>query len=109
MYYTDRIMEFSEAAVGKHIEALGTPAASLQFLLAITEKFCVVEQYDKGDTGCVTGGTLYTLFIPNNAAIQQAATVGLLPKKADGTPQLCSYPPGRTTVGIQVYQLSLPE
>ncbi|NII25260.1 hypothetical protein HB364_09220 [Pseudoflavitalea sp. X16] len=86
VYYIDRIMEFSEAAVGKHIEALGTPTGSpynafWQFL----RNSSLWNNTTKEILG-VASGTFYTLFVPDSAAIQKAVDDGLLPKKADGKP-----------------------
>ncbi len=101
VYYTDRIMEFSEAAVGKHIEALGTPAASPYNAFWQYLKSSVLWNNTTKEILGVTGGTFYTLFIPNNAAIQQAATDGLLPKKADGTP---NFAPTLPAEQLQVFK-----
>ncbi|MDF2192889.1 fasciclin domain-containing protein [Paraflavitalea sp. CAU 1676] len=86
VYYINRIMEFSEAPLGKHIEALGTPAASpYNSFWQFMKNSPLWNNATKEFTG-IAGGTFYTLFIPNNAAIQKAVDDGLLPKNANGTP-----------------------
>lgn len=85
VYYSTRIMEFSEAAIGKHIEALGTPAASpynyfWQFLKGSTTLWNNTTKEIQG----VASGTSFTFFIPDNAAIQQAVNDGLLPGTGAG-------------------------
>lgn len=86
VYYIDRIMEFSEAAVGKHIEALGTPSASPYNYFWQYLKSSVLWNNTTKEIIGVSSGSFYTLFIPDKAAIQKAVDDGLLPKKADGTP-----------------------
>ncbi len=80
VYYTNRILEFSEEAIGIDIEALGTPT---------TSPFNYFWQYLKNSTGLwnattkaitgVSAGSFYTLFMPNNAAIIKAVNDGYLP------------------------------
>lgn len=84
VYYLDRILEFSEKTIGKHIEALGAP---------VTSEFNYFWQYLRnspiynvttGEIQQVAAGSFYTFFIPNNAAITAAVNEGLLP--GTGTP-----------------------
>jgi len=79
VYYLDRILEFSEKTIGKHIEALGTP---------VTSEFNYFWQYLRnstifnkttGEIQQVASGSFYTFFIPDNAAIVAAVNDGLLP------------------------------
>ncbi len=101
VYYIDRIMEFSEAAIGKHIEALGTPAASpYNYFWQYLRNSMLWNNTTKEILG-VAGGTFYTLFIPDKAAIQKAVTDGLLPKKADGTP---NFAPTLPAEQLQVFK-----
>jgi uncharacterized surface protein with fasciclin (FAS1) repeats len=84
VYYASRLLEFSEALIGKHIETLGTPVASpynyfWQFLKGST----LWNNTTKEIIG-VPNGTFFTLFIPDNAAIQQAVNDGLLPGTGAG-------------------------
>ncbi|WP_346238714.1 fasciclin domain-containing protein [Niabella insulamsoli] len=80
VYYADRIMEFSDEALGLDIERLGTPASS---------EFNYFWQYLRNSTAAwnnstkliagVANGSFYTVFIPDNAAILQAVNDGILP------------------------------
>lgn len=79
VYYLNRILEFSEKIVGKHVETLGTPATS-QFnyfwqYLRNSSIFNAVT----GEIQQVASGSFYTIFVPNNAAITAAVTAGFLP------------------------------
>jgi uncharacterized surface protein with fasciclin (FAS1) repeats len=79
VYYTSRLLEFSDAAVGKHIEAIGTPAASpYNYFWQFLKGNPLWNNTTKEILG-VANGTFYTLFIPDNAAIQKAVDDGLLP------------------------------
>jgi uncharacterized surface protein with fasciclin (FAS1) repeats len=79
VYYVDGLLRFSVAAIGRHIEKLGSSAAS---------EYNWFWQYLRNSgsyntaTGEITGttpGTFYTVFIPNKAAMQKAVDDGLLP------------------------------
>lgn len=80
VYYTDRLLAFSEETVGQDIERLGTPT---------TSQFNYFWQYLKNSTTLwnnttkliagVNFGSFYTVFIPNNAAILKAVNDGNLP------------------------------
>jgi uncharacterized surface protein with fasciclin (FAS1) repeats len=84
VYYASRIMEFSEALIGKHVETLGTPAASpYNSFWQYLKNSGLWNNTTKEILG-VPSGTFFTLFIPNNAAIQQAVNDGLLPGTGAG-------------------------
>lgn len=79
VYYIDRILEFSERTIGRHIEALGTPPTSQynsfwQFL-----RNSPIYNSATGEILQVAAGSFYTFFIPNNAAILAAVNAGFLP------------------------------
>lgn len=79
VYYCDGLLSFSETAIGKHVEKLGTAAASAfnhfwQYLGNSSIYNTVT-----GEIQGVTSGTFYTLFVPDNAAIVAAVNAGLLP------------------------------
>jgi uncharacterized surface protein with fasciclin (FAS1) repeats len=79
VHYIDRIINFSEKTIGKHIELLGTPPTSefnsfWQFL-----RNSSIYTLATGDITSVASGTFYTMFIPNNSAIRAAVNAGLLP------------------------------
>lgn len=79
VYYATRLMEYSEALPGVHIEKLGTPAASqYNFFWQYLKGSGLWNNTTKEILG-VANGTFYTLFVPNNAAIQKAVDDGLLP------------------------------
>jgi len=101
VYYIDRILEFSEAAVGKHIEALGTPAASPYNSFWQYLKNSVLWNNTTKEILGVSAGTFYTLFIPDKAAIQKAVDDGFLPKKIDGTP---NFAPTLPAEQLQVFK-----
>lgn len=79
VYYIDRLLQFSERTIGKHIEALG---------VATTSQYNYFWQYlynspifnrTTGEIIQVASGSFYTFFIPNNAAILAAVNAGYLP------------------------------
>jgi uncharacterized surface protein with fasciclin (FAS1) repeats len=79
VYYATRLMEYSEALPGVHIEKLGTPASSqYNFFWQYLKGSGLWNNTTKEILG-VANGTFYTLFVPNNAAIQKAVDDGLLP------------------------------
>lgn len=85
-YYSDSLLNYSDTLIGATIRQLGA---------ASTSPFNYFYQYLYSSpiytsaTGTIVGvdlGAFYTLFIPNNTAIQAAVTAGLLPKNSNGTP-----------------------
>lgn len=84
VYYLDRILEFSEKTIGKHIEALGTPATSEFKNFWNYLRQSPIFNTTTGEIQQIASGTFYTFFIPNNAAIVAAVNAGLLP--GTGTP-----------------------
>lgn len=79
VYYIDKILNFSEKTIGKHIEALGTPVTSEYNLFWQYLKSASIYTLASGDIAGVASGTFYTFFIPNNNAIKAAVNAGLLP------------------------------
>lgn len=79
VYYLDRILEFSEKTIGKHIEALGSPAASPYNLFWQYLKSSPIYTVSSGNILQVASGSFYTFFIPDNAAILEAVNAGYLP------------------------------
>lgn len=93
VYYVDGILNFTELNIGKHIELLATPAKS---------EYNNFWQYLKNSTAfnAVTSeivgtaaGTFYTVFVPNNAAIQAAVNAGLLPGTGTGANKTPNFAP----------------
>ncbi|MCS3797297.1 fasciclin domain-containing protein [Niastella sp. OAS944] len=85
VYYIDKLFDFSESTVAAHIEKLGTtPSASASpynYFWEFLKTSSIYVAAGKSIAG-VPGGTFYTLFIPDNAAIQQAVKDTLLPGDA---------------------------
>ena len=79
VYYLDKILQFSEKTIGKHIEALGTPAASPYNSFWQYLKNSPIFIASSGDILQVASGSFYTFFIPDNAAILAAVNAGYLP------------------------------
>lgn len=82
VYYLDRILEFSEKTIGKHIEILGTPVTSQFNYFWQYLKNAGIYNLTTGEILQVASGTFYTFFIPNNAAITAAVNAGYLPGTA---------------------------
>ncbi len=79
VYYLDKILQFSEKTIGKHIEALGTPVTSQFNYFWQYLRNANIYNFTTGEIQQVASGTFYTFFIPNNAAITAAVTAGYLP------------------------------
>jgi uncharacterized surface protein with fasciclin (FAS1) repeats len=82
VYYLDRILQFSEKTIGKHIEILGTPVTSQFNYFWQYLKNAGIYNLTTGEILQVASGTFYTFFIPNNAAITAAVNAGYLPGTA---------------------------
>jgi len=79
VFYIDKLLQFSEKTIGKHIEALGTPITSdfnsfWQYL-----RYSSIYNFTTGEIQQVASGSFYTFFIPDNNAIKAAVNAGLLP------------------------------
>ncbi|NCU04283.1 MAG: hypothetical protein GXC73_09885, partial [Chitinophagaceae bacterium] len=79
VYYLDRILEFSEKTIGKHIEALGTPTTSSYNYFWQYLKNSPIFNPTTGEILQVASGSFYTFFVPSNAAILAAVNDGRLP------------------------------
>jgi uncharacterized surface protein with fasciclin (FAS1) repeats len=79
VYYIDKILNYSELTIGKHIEKLGTPTTSEFNYFWQYLKSSNIYTASTGDIISVASGTFYTVFIPNNNAIKAAVNAGLLP------------------------------
>ncbi|TMI64547.1 MAG: hypothetical protein E6H07_01120 [Bacteroidetes bacterium] len=79
VHYLNRILEFSEKTIGKHIEALGTPVASEYNYFWEYLKNSSIYTLATGEILQVSSGSFYTFFIPNKAAIVAAVNAGFLP------------------------------
>ncbi|UYQ94046.1 fasciclin domain-containing protein [Chitinophaga horti] len=85
----NRVLNFSETVIGKHIEKLGTAAGSQHNYFWQFLRNSSIYTAANGDILNVAAGTFYTVFVPNNAAISQAVADGLLP----GTPAAPAFNP----------------
>jgi len=79
VHYIDRILNFSEKTIGKHIESIGTPVTSEFNHFWLYLKSSSIYTASTGDIIGVAAGSFYTFFIPDNNAIKQAVNDGLLP------------------------------
>jgi uncharacterized surface protein with fasciclin (FAS1) repeats len=86
VYYADSLLMYSTVTIGNSIKKLGSAGSSpFNFFY----QFLAGSSLFTASTGDILGvqlGAYYTVFIPNNTAIQAAVTAGLLPRKTDGTP-----------------------
>jgi uncharacterized surface protein with fasciclin (FAS1) repeats len=87
VYYTDNLLMYTSKTIGAAIKKLGTTTGSdfsyfYQYLYGSTNFNATTASFLSG----VQLGGFYTVFIPNNAAIQAAVTAGLLPKTSTGAP-----------------------
>jgi uncharacterized surface protein with fasciclin (FAS1) repeats len=80
--YLSNLLYFTYVPIGKHIEFLGTPAASEYNLFWNYLRNSTA--YDAATSSIIgtSGGSFYTVFIPNNNAMRAAITAGLLPGTA---------------------------
>ncbi|HWI92650.1 MAG TPA: fasciclin domain-containing protein [Flavisolibacter sp.] len=89
VYYLNGLLTYSSFLFGKHIVNLGTASTSDFYYFA---QFLVGSGLYNSTTGEITGtssGTLYTAFVPSNAAIMQAVKDGVLPgNTTTGVPSL---------------------
>ena len=79
VYFIDKLLQFSEVALGKHIELLGTPATSQYNSFWQYLKSSSIFTAATSEITGVASGTFYTFFIPDNNAIKAAVNAGLLP------------------------------
>lgn len=79
VYYLDKILQFSDTLIGRHIQKLGTSTGSQynsfwQYLLNSS-----IFNAGTNEILQVASGSFYTFFIPDNAAILKAVNEGYLP------------------------------
>jgi hypothetical protein len=87
VHYLDRILNYSEAPVAKHLEKLGGTAKTNSEFYNFWQYFKNWPGYTAatGDIVNVSSGVFYTFFIPNNAAIDKAVADGILPASTNPT------------------------
>jgi len=89
VYYLNGLLTFTSVNIGKHIMNLGDTLSATTSDFNNFAKFLARSDVFTVATGEITGtvaGTLYTVFVPSNAAISQAVRDGVLP--------------GNTTTGV---------
>jgi uncharacterized surface protein with fasciclin (FAS1) repeats len=96
--YLNNLLHFTYAPVGKHLETLGTPAASEYNLFWNYLKNSTAYEAATMNIVGTSPGAFYTVLAPNNAAIRQAITDGLLP----GTAAVPIFNPTTTADKIKV-------
>lgn len=79
VYYLDKLLQFSERAIGKHLEALGTPVTSPYNSFWQYLRNSPIYNTTTGEILQVAAGSFYTFFVPDNAAILAAVNAGYLP------------------------------
>jgi uncharacterized surface protein with fasciclin (FAS1) repeats len=96
--YLNNLTYFTYNTIPRHLEALGTPAASEYNLfwnfLKNSNSYDIV-------TNSITGtaaGSFYTILVPNNAAMRAAITAGLLP----GTAAVPDFNPASSADKVKV-------
>jgi uncharacterized surface protein with fasciclin (FAS1) repeats len=88
VYYLNGLLTFAEQNIGFHIRTLGSATTSefnyfWQFLLNSSASYTAAS----GEIIGTSAGSFYTVFIPTNAAIQNAVRDGVLPgDKTTGVP-----------------------
>jgi uncharacterized surface protein with fasciclin (FAS1) repeats len=90
VYYLNGLLSFSTVNIGTHIKNLGGTSTASDF--NYFANYLVGSNVYTAATGEITGtvaGSLYTVFVPSNAAIMQAVKDGVLPGSvATGIPNL---------------------
>lgn len=86
VYYIDKPLNYSNAAIGTYLRALGTdPASEFHYFWRYVSS---TDLYNNSTNEFVSGpstGSFYTFFVPNKAAIEEAIKAGLLPGTVSGT------------------------
>ncbi|MFN8354918.1 MAG: fasciclin domain-containing protein [Spirosomataceae bacterium] len=94
VYYTDGILNFTELNIGKHIETLGTATTSpFNFFWQYLKNSAAAYNATTGEILGTSAGTFYTVFIPDNTAIQAAVNAGLLPGTGTGATKTPNFAP----------------
>lgn len=107
VYYLDAILNFSEKLVGADIILLGTPTSSpFNYFFQYLNNASIFNK-TTGDIVGVAGGTFYTVFIPDNAAILKAVNDGMLPGTGTAPNKVPNFNPtslsGKDSVNNFVY------
>ena len=93
LIYLNAPLYFTYGQIGHHLQTLGTaPASEYSIFFNYLKKSTAYDSVLFTING-TTAGSFYTVFAPNNAAMRQAITDGLLP----GTPANPNYAPTLTS------------
>lgn len=96
VYYLNGLLTFTTVNIGKHIMNLGdTLNATISDFNYFAKYLARSDVYTAatGEIAGTTAGTLYTVFVPSNAAITQAVKDGVLPgNTTTGAPKLSNAP-----------------
>jgi uncharacterized surface protein with fasciclin (FAS1) repeats len=93
VYYLNGLLTFSEVDVGTHIKNLGTATTSgYNYFWKLLESSSAYTAAS-GEIAGTSTGTFYTVFAPNNAAIQQAVDDGQLPAIITGSVKTPNFNP----------------
>lgn len=97
VYYIDRLLQFSETSIGKHIQKIGTPVTSeFNYFWEYLRKSTIFNA-TTGQIEQVASGTFYTIFIPDNASITAAVNAGLLPGTGTAPTMVPNFTPSTAT------------
>src|SRR6185436_8412814 len=87
--YLNNLLYFTYGQIGNHLQVLGTPATSEYNLFWNYMRRSQIYDSVLFTILGTSAGSFYTVFVPNNNAIRQAITDGLLP----GTPTTPNFSP----------------
>lgn len=97
--YLNDLLYFTYTPIGKHLEALGTkPNSPFELFWNYLKNSPNMYDAVSGTIAGTAPGSFYTLFIPDNNAMRQAITDGLLP----GTAASPDYTPATTDEQVMV-------
>ncbi|WP_394990560.1 fasciclin domain-containing protein [Emticicia sp.] len=94
VYYTDGLLNFTALNIGKHIELLGTATTSpFNSFWQYLKNSALAYNSTTGEINGTASGSFYTVFVPDNAAIQAAVNDGVLPSTVTGTVKTPNFNP----------------
>jgi uncharacterized surface protein with fasciclin (FAS1) repeats len=94
VYYTNGLLSFTDLNIGKHIETLGTATTSpFNFFWQFLKNSANAYNATTGEITGTASGSFYTVFVPDNAAIQAAVNAGVLPGTGTGAVKTPNFNP----------------
>jgi uncharacterized surface protein with fasciclin (FAS1) repeats len=94
VYYTDGLLNFTALNIGKHIETLGTATtAPSNYFWQYLKNSANMYNATTGEILGTASGSFYTVFIPDNKAIQEAVNAGVLPGTGTGAVKTPNFNP----------------